>query len=76
LSVAPHPQLGEAWSTTRIERALDDAEAWFNAVPVFDPRVNLGTVVGFRSPSAISEADCVLQTAHRIAVLPTHLRDT
>lgn len=43
-----------------IEQACDAAEEWFRALPPFPTRVNLGSVVGHRSPWLLSERDCVV----------------
>ena len=36
------------------------AAEWFRSLPPFPKRVNLRSVVGFRSPALLSERDCVL----------------
>jgi hypothetical protein len=43
-----------------VERACAEAEEWFRSLSPFPTRVNLGSVVGFRSPALLSERDCVL----------------
>jgi hypothetical protein len=57
-----------AWSDEPVARALDQVESWFRSVPEFRSRVLIpgGTVVGFRSPAALSEHDLVLRTAHAL----------
>lgn len=46
-----------------IEQACAKATAWYRALPAFETRVNLGTVVGFRHPAILSEHDCVAHFA-------------
>jgi hypothetical protein len=43
-----------------VERACAEAGEWFRSLRPFPNRVNLGSVVGFRSPALLSERDCVL----------------
>jgi hypothetical protein len=43
-----------------VERACVLAEEWFRTLPPFEIRVNLGSVVGHRSPWLLSERDCVV----------------
>jgi hypothetical protein len=43
-----------------IERACAGDEEWFRSLPPFPRRVNLGSVVGHRTPTLLSERDCVL----------------
>ncbi len=45
---------------TAVEQACEAAEDWFRALPPFPTRVNLGSVVGHRSPGLLSERDCVV----------------
>ena len=50
-----------------VEGAIDEACArtgeWFRSLPAFNPRVNLHSVVGYRSPALLSERDCVINFA-------------
>ena len=48
------------WAEGSIERACSRAEEWFRSLPSFEPRVNLGSVVGRRHPAILSERDCVI----------------
>lgn len=43
-----------------VEQACEAVETWFRALPAFTTRVNLGSVVGHRSPGLLSERDCVV----------------
>ncbi len=43
-----------------VEQSCAAAGAWFRSLQPFPARVNLRSVVGFRSPSLLSERDCVL----------------
>jgi hypothetical protein len=52
-----------SWAERPIERACSAAEKWFKALPSFDPRVNLRSVVGRRHPAILSERDCVITFA-------------
>jgi hypothetical protein len=51
------------WAETAIEEACIRAGAWYQALPPFPNRVNLGSVVGFKYPSLLSEQDCVIHFA-------------
>lgn len=42
------------------EEACVAAEEWLRTLPPFETRVNLGSVVGHRSPWLLSERDCVV----------------
>jgi hypothetical protein len=46
-----------------IEDACDRAEQWYLTLPLFQNRVNLGSVIGFRHPALVSEHDCVIHFA-------------
>jgi hypothetical protein len=46
-----------------VERACEAAGQWYRALPRFDPRVNLGSVIGRREPALMSEQDCVVHFA-------------
>jgi hypothetical protein len=48
---------------TAIEEACRRTEEWFRALPAFDPRVNLGSVVGHKYPALLSEQDGVIHFA-------------
>ena len=54
------------WAESAIERACVAANEWYRALPVFERRVNLGSVVGFKHPALMSEHDCVGQFARFI----------
>ena len=43
-----------------IEQSCAAAGEWFRSLPPFPARVNLRSVVGYRSPALLSERDCVL----------------
>jgi hypothetical protein len=51
------------WVSEAVEEACRRAEEWYLGLPWFSPRVNLGSVVGFRHPAILSEQDCVMQFA-------------
>ena len=51
------------WAEDAIEKACVAANEWYRALPVFERRVNLGSVVGFKHPALMSEHDCVGQFA-------------
>lgn len=51
------------WAEEAIEEACRRAQAWFQALPSFEPRVNLGSVVGWRHPAILSEQDCTINFA-------------
>lgn len=53
----------EDWAGGAVEEACVRAEEWYMGLPSFSPRVNLGSVVGFRHPALLSEQDCVMQFA-------------
>lgn len=46
-----------------IEDACRRTEEWFRALPAFEPRVNLGSVVGHKYPALLSEQDGVIHFA-------------
>ena len=52
-----------AWVEGAIEDACVRAEQWFRTLPAFDPRVNLGSVVGHKFPAILSEQDAVIHFA-------------
>jgi hypothetical protein len=52
-----------SWAEKAIEEACDRAGEWYRALPTFPNRVNLGSVVGHKSPGLLSEQDCVLNFA-------------
>lgn len=54
---------GANWPEHAIEETCRVAEAWYRSMPQFPDRVNLGSVVGFRHPTILSEQDCVLNFA-------------
>ena len=54
---------GAGWAESAIEDACASTQEWFRSLPVFEPRVNLGSVVGHRSPALLSERDCVIAFA-------------
>ncbi len=54
------------WAEPFVDVACANAEAWFRAAPRFANRVNLGTVVGYRGPSLLSEHDCVIHFARHL----------
>ena len=43
-----------------IEDACQRVESWFASLTPFSSRVNLGSVVGHRTPALLSERDCVI----------------
>jgi hypothetical protein len=53
----------EGWADAAVEEACRRSQEWFRALPTFEPRVNLRTVVGHRSPAILSERDCVIAFA-------------
>jgi len=52
-----------SWAESAIEEACRRTEEWFRALPAFDPRVNLGSVVGHKYPAILSEQDGVIHFA-------------
>lgn len=52
-----------SWAETAIEEACRRTEEWFRALPTFEPRVNLGSVVGHKYPAILSEQDGVIHFA-------------
>jgi hypothetical protein len=52
-----------AWAEQAIEDACRRTEKWFRSLPSFEPRVNLGTVVGHKFPALLSEQDGVIHFA-------------
>src|SRR5438132_3664922 len=52
-----------SWAESAVEEACHRAEAWYQALPLFEPRVNLRSVTGFRHPALLSEQDCVMHFA-------------
>lgn len=52
-----------SWAETAIEEAAERAEAWYRTLSPFNPRVNLGSVVGHKFPALLSEQDCVIHFA-------------
>jgi hypothetical protein len=52
-----------SWAEHAIEEACRRAEEWYRALPLFEPRVNLGSVVGHKYPAILSERDCVINFA-------------
>ncbi len=52
-----------SWAETAIEEACRRTETWFRALPAFEPRVNLGSVVGHKHPAILSEQDAVIHFA-------------
>jgi hypothetical protein len=53
----------DSWAERAIEDACARAEKWFRQLPRFEPRVNLGSVVGHRHPALLSEQDSVIHFA-------------
>lgn len=51
------------WVEAAIEEACRRSQEWYRSLPIFEPRVNLRTVVGQRSPALLSERDCVIAFA-------------
>jgi hypothetical protein len=54
---------GATWAETAIEEACRLTEDWLRALPAFEPRVNLGSVVGHKYAAILSEQDCVIHFA-------------
>lgn len=52
-----------SWADDAIEEACRLAEEWYRALPAFEPRVNLVSVVGRKYPAILSEQDCVINFA-------------
>lgn len=52
-----------SWAGSAIEEACSRAEQWYETLPSFSPRVNLGSVVGHKHPALLSEQDCVINFA-------------
>jgi len=53
----------DSWARSAIEEALRLTEEWFRSLPPFEPRVNLGSVVGHKFPALLSEQDGVIHFA-------------
>jgi hypothetical protein len=53
----------DSWAGTAVEEACLRAGAWFRALLPFEPRVNLGSVVGHKFPALVSEQDAVIHFA-------------
>jgi hypothetical protein len=51
------------WAERAIEEACERAAEWFQDLPPFPSRVNLGSVVGFKFPTLLSEQDCAMHFA-------------
>jgi hypothetical protein len=51
------------WAEAAIDEACLSTQEWFRSLPQFEPRVNLRSVVGYRSPALLSERDCVIAFA-------------
>lgn len=62
MSLASRPP-DNSWAETAVEEACLRAEEWFRALPPFQPRVNLGSVVGHKFPALLSEQDGVIHFA-------------
>jgi hypothetical protein len=52
-----------SWAESAVEETCRRAEEWYRALPLFEPRVNLGSVTGFKYPALLSEQDCVMHFA-------------
>lgn len=55
--------IDSGWAERAIEEACRQTEAWFRSLQPFEPRVNLGTVVGHKFPAIVSEQDGVIHFA-------------
>jgi hypothetical protein len=56
--------LGESsWANNAVDQACERAAIWYQSLPRFPQRVNLGSVVGARHPALLSEQDCVIHFA-------------
>lgn len=53
----------DSWAETAIEEACRLTEEWVRGLPAFNPRVNLGSVVGHKFPALVSEQDGVIHFA-------------
>jgi hypothetical protein len=53
----------EPWAEQAVEDACRRTTEWFRSLAPFDPRVNLGTVVGHKFPALLSEQDGVIHFA-------------
>jgi len=53
----------DAWAEKSIEKACQLTEQWFRRLKPFNPRVNLGSVVGHKYPALLSEQDGVIHYA-------------
>lgn len=62
MASAPEPD-GTSWAEAAIEEACRRTEEWFRSLPPFEPRVNLGSVVGHKYPALLSEQDGVIHFA-------------
>ena len=58
---------GADWAVEAVEAACVEAERWFRGLKSFEPRVNLGSVVGFKHPALLSEHDCVMHFSRFLA---------
>lgn len=52
-----------SWAEEAIEEACTRTEEWYRALPAFEQRVNLGSVVGHKYPAILSEQDSVINFA-------------
>ncbi len=62
MSKAP-PSDAISWAESAVEEACRRVEEWYRALPLFEPRVNLRSVTGFKHPALLSEQDCVMHFA-------------
>jgi hypothetical protein len=61
--VTSPPAPAETWAAKAIEDARRRTAEWFGSLRPFEPRVNLGTVVGHKFPALLSEQDGVIHFA-------------
>ena len=52
-----------SWAESAIDAAYERAQKWFRTLQPFPNRVNLGSVVGHKYPTLLSEQDCVIHFA-------------
>jgi hypothetical protein len=55
------------WARDAVDSACVKAEEWLRQLKAFEPRVNLGSVVGFKYPALLSEQDCVMHFSRFLA---------
>jgi hypothetical protein len=56
----------KSWADGFVDDASVKTETWFKDCPPFGQQVNLGTVVGYRGPTFLSEHDCVIHFARHL----------